>query len=151
MGDVAAGLGFTRNSFTKVIDDDEMKFRSRGIRGISALLVVVHAVKHFNEIQDANYQAGLFAQFTGNALLQGLTELQHSTRNGPLAAQGFAAATNEKGAAVDDDDATDANYRTIRIFSGHELAFAATEAPGKQDSNSGSIERPTSVYNNCTG
>jgi len=119
LGDVTAGAGFAGNSLAEIIDNDKVKLGGPWSGGGFVGVVVVDAVKNFDQIQDTYLQTCFFQQFTGNPLLQRLAEFQRAAGNGPATFQGLAAAANQEGAAVFDNDTANADDRAIGIFSGH--------------------------------
>lgn len=125
VSDVTGSPRFAGDAFAKVIDDDVME--AGAARRIAELVAILaeNAIKDFDDIEDADFEAGFFQHLAGDALLKGFAEFERATGNGPLAAERFSAASNEEYSIVFDDDAADADDRSFRIFAGHER----TESP----------------------
>ena len=58
--DIAAGVRFPGDTFTKIIDDHIMKTRALECAAASIGLINIDAVKDFDHLQDANLQSGFF-------------------------------------------------------------------------------------------
>lgn len=70
IGHIAAGARFAADSFAKIVRDNEMESRL-GFRSIrSRVILRKDAVEDFDEVQDADFEAGFFAEFTRHALLK---------------------------------------------------------------------------------
>src|SRR5207249_1425954 len=120
---IAPGPQLAGNALAQVVNDHEVKARGGRFRG----RLDENAIEHFEKIADADLQPGFLEQLAGYALLERLTKLQRSSRNGPLTAQRLAAAPDEQCAAVLDDDSANADNRPLGVLpgtSGHDCALA---------------------------
>ena len=116
IGHIAASARFAADPFAKIVRDNEMESRPGCHRVRSRAVWRENAIEDLDEIQDVNFEAGFFAEFTGHALLEGFPQFESSARNGPLAEQGLAAAANEESAPIFDDHTADTDDGTLGIF-----------------------------------
>ena len=84
------------------------------------------AVEKLDEFDRFDVEAGFLADFADGASGERLAELEHSAGKRPVALERLGAPTDQKHAAVVDDDRADADERRLRV-----LAFnAGVDAAG---------------------
>ena len=85
-----------------------MIFRRAGVVEHDALI-------DFEQFDDLDFEAGLFAHFTSQRFFELLTGFDDATRQRPPVLEGFAAALDEKDAAIRDNQRTNAENGPFRV------------------------------------
>ena len=107
-GSVRGGVELAAGDAAKIVGDDVVI--------ADALTLAMNAVEEFYKFDGLDVEAGFFAHFANNARGEGLTDLEHATGEGPVAFEGFRAATNQEHASILDDDCADADEGRVREF-----------------------------------
>src|SRR5580658_6789042 len=115
---IASRARLSANPLAQVIHNHEMKAGVSLSTGKRCAVLRKDPVKNFNELKHADNETCFLKQLTRYPFLQRLPELQRPSRNGPLAAERFAAAANQQRAPIVNDYAANADYRTLRVFAG---------------------------------
>src|SRR5260370_32194804 len=118
VGYITPRAGLTGEAFAKIVCDDEVKPWPSSRLCARWSLFKVNPVEHLDQLEDTNLDSRFFQQFASDAFFQTLANLQHAARDGPFAAQRFAAATYQQRAALIDNNAPDANHRLSGVLSG---------------------------------
>jgi hypothetical protein len=121
IGDVATGTSLSRNAFAEIIDDHIVEPWPLGGAPSPFSRLHVDAIENLNEIEDPHVQSSFLQQFPGDTGLQGFTELKGTAGDRPLPDQRLTAPPYQQRPAIFDNDAADANDRTVWVFSRHKL------------------------------
>jgi len=79
------------------------------------------AIDELDQLERLDEEAGFFAYFAGDAIDDGLTQLEHAAGERPMAFEGLAAAAHEEHAALVDYDRADTDERRLGKLALHFL------------------------------
>src|SRR6266478_5623528 len=116
IGHIASCHGVTRNAFTEIVNDHIMESRAFLPFVLPSGALHVNSVEHFDYLDHASRETGLFQQFARYALLQRLAQFQRSSWNRPFPKQRLAAASNQQRAPLVDNHATYTDQRSFWIL-----------------------------------
>jgi hypothetical protein len=88
-GDIAPGSRAAADCVAKIIQNDVVIFRPAG--GIEQ-----NPLEHFDQVEHAYFDPGLFSKFTTHSFDHRLTDLKHPARDRPFALQGRAAPSDQE-------------------------------------------------------
>lgn len=75
---VAPCAGFAANAFAEIVHNDEVKSWMFSTRHFYSSILQKDTVEDFDQVENANLHAGLFQQFTSDAILQRFAQFQRT-------------------------------------------------------------------------